>query len=231
MKAKDKDYFRPELSEQAHGLGTLYIVSAPSGAGKTSLVSALVAGDPALVLSVSHTTRACRPGEEDGVHYHFVDAASFERMVDDGKFLEHARVFDNLYGTARAGIEQQLAEGLDVILEIDWQGARQVRECMPEAVSVFILPPSAEALEERLRGRGQDSAEIIARRLRDARSDMSHYREFNYLVVNDRFEVALQELRALVTSRRLRRVVQERRLGDRLERLVSGHGDRTPDPV
>jgi guanylate kinase len=221
------------MSDREEPAGTLYIISAPSGAGKTSLVSALVEGDPQILLSVSHTTRDPRPGEKDGVHYHFVDVPSFERMIQAGQFLEHARVFDNLYGTARASIEQPLGEGRDVILEIDWQGARQVRERLPQAISVFILPPSAEALEERLRGRGQDSHEVIARRLRDARSDMAHYREFDYLVVNDRFEVALQELRALVTSRRLRRAAQERLLGDRLSELVSGQrrGGREADPV
>jgi len=211
-------------------LGTLYIVSAPSGAGKTSLVSALVEADPLLTVCVSHTTRAPRPGEQNGIQYHFVDAAGFERMVEEGRFLEHARVFDNLYGTARSSVEQPLAEGLDVILEIDWQGARQVREQTPEAVSVFILPPSTQALEARLRGRAQDDEGVIARRLRDARSDMAHYREFDYLVINDRFEVALHELRALVTSRRLRRVVQERRHVEQLSELIGVEPGSAGDP-
>jgi guanylate kinase len=192
-------------------LGSLFVVSAPSGAGKTSLVRALLEADSGVQVSVSHTTRARRPGEEDGVHYHFVDRPSFERLVGEGAFLEHARVFDNHYGTSRADIEQRLARGRDVILEIDWQGARQVRERLPYAVSVFILPPSAEALEERLRGRGQDSDEIIARRLAEARAELSHYGEFDYLVVNDDFDTALAELRAIVAARRLRRTAQARR--------------------
>ena len=183
--------------------GTLYIVSAPSGAGKTSLVKALLERDKGVALSVSHTTRAPRPGEQDGVHYHFVDTATFDRMVEAGEFLEHARVFDNQYGTSLAGVRNQLAGGQDVILEIDWQGARQVREAVPGAVGIFVLPPSRDALEERLRGRGQDSAEVIARRMRDAVTEMTHYDEYHYLVINDRFDTALDELAAIMTARRL----------------------------
>ncbi len=183
--------------------GTLYIVSAPSGAGKTSLVKALLERDQGVALSVSHTTRAPRPGEEDGVHYHFVDNPTFDRMVEDGAFLEHARVFDNQYGTSLAGVRNQLAGGQDVILEIDWQGARQVREAVPGAVGIFVLPPSRQALEERLRGRGQDSSEVIARRMRDAVTEMSHYDEYHYLVINDVFDTALDELAAIIVARRL----------------------------
>ncbi|MGD2083869.1 MAG: guanylate kinase [Chromatiales bacterium] len=203
-------------------LGTLFVVSAPSGAGKTSLVRALLDADPGVEVSVSHTTRPPRPGEKDGVHYHFVDGATFRGLAEAGAFLEHARVFDNHYGTSRADIEDRLARGRDVILEIDWQGARQVRERLPYAVSVFILPPSAHALEERLRGRGQDSDEVIAARLAEARAELSHYAEFDYLVVNDQFDIALEELRAIVTARRLRLGAQVRRQAGRLEGLTTG---------
>ena len=201
-------------------LGTLFVVSAPSGAGKTSLVRALVSTDPGIAVSVSHTTRAPRLGEQDGTHYHFVDREHFERMVVGGELLEHARVFDNYYGTARVEVERGLASGRDLVLEIDWQGARLVRSQMPQAVSIFILPPSTEALEQRLRGRAQDSAEVIARRLREARNEMSHYGEFDYLVVNDELDAALYELRAIVTSHRLRREVQGRRQAGRLAELL-----------
>ena len=191
-----------------HYPGTLFIFAAPSGAGKTSLVKALLESIADIGVSVSHTTRAMRPGEENGLHYHFVDISAFEQMVAEGAFLEHAKVFDNHYGTAKANIEQELAAGRDVILEIDWQGARQVREQMPGCVGVFILPPSREALDTRLRGRGTDSEEVIARRMRDAVQETSHYDEFDYLVVNDDFDTALQDLQSIVRSRRLRRVAQ-----------------------
>ncbi len=184
--------------------GRLLVISAPSGAGKTSLVRALVDGDPELVLSVSHTTRAPRPGERDGEHYHFVSAARFAEMVAAGAFLEHAEVFGHRYGTARAGVLAELERGRDVLLEIDWQGARQVRERMPEALAVFILPPSREALAERLRARAQDSESVIERRLAAARREIEHYREFDYLVVNERFEEALADLQAIVRAERLR---------------------------
>ncbi len=210
------------MSQADQPLGTLFIVSAPSGAGKTSLVRALVSTDPGIVVSVSHTTRTPRPGEQDGTHYHFVDRARFEAMVSAGELLEHARVFDNYYGTARAAVEAGLCTGRDLVLEIDWQGARQVRTLMPQAVSIFILPPSAAALEQRLRGRAQDSAEVIARRLGEARGEMSHFGEFDYLVLNDELDAALYELRAIVTSQRLRRDAQVRRLGGRLTELLGG---------
>ncbi len=184
--------------------GTLFVVSAPSGAGKTSLVKALLCADEQLAVSVSHTTRAMRPGEQDGVDYHFVDPETFKAMVADGAFLEHAQVFDNYYGTAQASVEQTLDQGSDVVLEIDWQGARQVRERLPQAVSLFILPPSRQALEQRLRGRGQDSDETIARRMRDARSESAHFDEYDFLVINDDFDAALAELRAVVIAQRLR---------------------------
>lgn len=182
----------------------LYILSAPSGAGKSSLLRALLAavGDSATV-SVSHTTRAPRPGEVDGRDYHFVDVAAFQAMIGEGAFLEHARVFDNHYGTSRAAVAQQLADGRDVILEIDWQGARLIRELMPESTGIFILPPSRETLRERLQGRGQDEDTVIERRMRDAISEMSHYNEYDYLVINDVFDRALEDLVAILRSRRL----------------------------
>ena len=183
--------------------GRLYIVSAPSGAGKTSLVSALLEADSLVEVSVSHTTRAARPGEQDGVNYHFVTVEGFEAIVANDDFLEHAKVFDNYYGTSRVWLEQRLMTGQDVILEIDWQGAQQVREIMPDALSIFILPPSKAALRSRLEGRGQDSEEVIARRMSEAESESSHFDEYNYLIVNDQFELAQQELCAIFIANRL----------------------------
>jgi guanylate kinase len=181
--------------------GRLFVIAAPSGAGKTSLVKALLASEPRLRLSVSHTTRKRRPTEEDGREYHFVPVPQFERLATRGEFLEHARVFDNCYGTARGFVEEQLRQGHDVILEIDWQGAQQVRRAMPQCVRIFILPPSRRALAERLARRATDSPEIIARRLRDAAADMSHYREFDYVIVNDDFAQAVSDLRRIVAGR------------------------------
>jgi guanylate kinase len=178
--------------------GRLFVIAAPSGAGKTSLVKELVQREPALSFSVSHTTRAPRANELDGRDYHFVDRAAFERMIRAGEFLEHANVFDNLYGTGRAGVEQALAAGRDLLLEIDWQGAQQIRARLPEAVDVFILPPSRAALEQRLRGRGTDDATVIARRLRDSVTELSHWREFRYVIVNDDLKTALDELTRIV---------------------------------
>jgi guanylate kinase len=180
--------------------GRLIVIAAPSGAGKTSLVKALLARDPALRLSVSHTTRERRPTEQEGREYHFVAVPEFERLREAGEFLEHARVFDNLYGTSRAFVEQQLTAGHDVVLEIDWQGARQVRRAMPQCVSVFILPPSRTALAERLARRATDTPQVIERRLADAAGDMSHYREFDYVVVNDDFARALEDLQHIVAG-------------------------------
>lgn len=201
--------------------GTLYIFSAPSGAGKTSLVKALIEATENLVVSVSHTTRAMRAGEENGVHYHFTDVAAFQKMVDAGHFLEHAHVFDNFYGTSQSAIEQQLAAGQDVILEIDWQGARQVRHRITGTVSVFIMPPSRAELERRLSGRGTDSAEIIARRMRDAVSEMQHFDEYDYLVINDDFQLALGELRAIIMSERLRLARQQQAHTELLAELLA----------
>ena len=184
--------------------GNLFIVSAASGAGKTSLVKALVDSTQGVIVSVSCTTRAKRPGEVDGVHYHFLTEDRFQAMLEQGGFLEYARVFDNQYGTSKSWVQKRLQEDLDVILEIDWQGARQVRELHPEAIGIFVLPPSRPELERRLRGRGQDDEDVIARRMRDARSEMSHYDEFDYVLVNDDFDSALAELRCLIQAERLR---------------------------
>jgi len=180
--------------------GRLFVIAAPSGAGKTSLVRALMERVPALRFSISYTTRARRPTEEHGRDYFFVGKDEFARMVGAGEFLEHATVFDNSYGTARRQLEHSLADGQDLILEIDWQGAQQVRRALPECVSIFILPPSGAELERRLRGRGTDAEEVIQRRLRDAASDMTHWREFDHVVVNDDFDRALGELEAIVTG-------------------------------
>lgn len=189
--------------------GSLFIVAAPSGAGKTSLVNALVAQQSAIRLSVSHTTRLPREGEVDGQDYFFVGQDSFAQMRDAGAFLESATVFDNSYGTSSETVFAQLQQGFDVILEIDWQGAEQVRHNFPDSTSIFILPPSKSALEQRLRGRGQDNDETIARRMRDAENEMSHYVEFDYLIVNDQFDVALTDLAAIIIARRHSIAVQK----------------------
>jgi guanylate kinase len=180
--------------------GRLFVIAAPSGTGKTSLVRALMARTPSLGFSISHTTRPARANEMDGRDYRFVDRARFLSMVGQGEFLEHAEVFDNLYGTGRRDVEAALDAGQDLLLEIDWQGARQVRERLPEAIDVFILPPSRPALEQRLRGRGTDSEAVIARRLRDSVSELSRWHEFRYAIVNDRFEQALEDLSRIVTG-------------------------------
>lgn len=181
--------------------GRLFVMSAPSGAGKTSLARALVERDPGIVSSISYTTRPARDGEVPGEDYYFVSRGDFEAMVRGGEFLEHAHVFDNYYGTHGGQVESQLARGLNVLLEIDWQGARQAREAMPGSVSIFVLPPSRTELERRLHGRGTDTPEVISRRLADAESDMSHWDEFDYVVVNDDFEAALEQLRDIVAGR------------------------------
>ena len=183
--------------------GTLYIVSAPSGAGKTSLVNAIVNNVPDVVVSVSHTTRKMRKGEVDGKDYHFIDDAQFQLMVDNGDFLEHANVFGNHYGTSRQHIQEQLLSGKDVVLEIDWQGARQIRQLMSDSKSIYILPPSLQALTDRLEGRDQDSDEVIESRMREAVSEMTHYGEFDYIVINDDFDQSAEELASIFISNRL----------------------------
>ena len=181
--------------------GTLLILSAPSGAGKSSLAKALAASAPNVAVSVSHTTRAPRPGERDGTDYHFVSTDQFAAMIKERRFLEHAQVFGNFYGTARESVEDLLVAGKNVVLDIDWQGARRIKELMPDAVTVFVLPPSREVLHERLVGRGQDSVETIARRMREASSEMRHYGEFDHVVVNDVFSAALSDIRAILEGR------------------------------
>jgi guanylate kinase len=201
--------------------GLLLIVSAPSGAGKTSLVSALLARDPRLTLSVSHTTRARRPREQDGVNYHFVSRENFLAMVERGEFLEHAEVFGHLYGTSIDTVAAARAAGRDVILEIDYQGARQIRARSPDAIGVFILPPSIATLAQRLEQRGEDAESVIRERLAKARSEMAACDEYEYLVVNDVFEDALGDLSAIVRAERLRRGLQQQRLAPLLGELLS----------
>ncbi len=207
------------MDQSGHGI--LWILSAPSGAGKTSLARALVAATSRLRDSVSYTTRLPRPGEVDGVDYHFVSPAVFAGMADSGDFLEHARVHGNDYGTSEQWVKDQLLAGVDCLLEIDWQGARQVRERLPgQAVSIFILPPSLEALEARLRDRGQDSDAVIHRRLAAARDELLHYDEYDYLVVNDHFDRALADLKAVIHAEHLRAVHQRQALQGRLRALL-----------
>ena len=201
--------------------GTLFIVAAPSGAGKSSLVNAVLAKEPGIALSISFTSRAPRPGERHAQHYHFVSKEEFVAMVANGDFFEHAQVHGDYKGTARQSVEPQLAAGKDVLLEIDWQGARQVREQVPDCVSVFILPPSRDALQTRMRNRGQDSEETIARRLAAAREEMSHYDEFDYVIVNEHFDAAAAELRAIFVAQRLKRAAQAARHGALIRDLLA----------
>ena len=201
--------------------GTLYIVSAPSGAGKTSLIKALLEAQTQIRVSVSHTTRAMRPGEIDGVNYHFTERQAFLQMLEQDAFLEHAEVFGNLYGTSQRWLEDTLKEGFDLILEIDWQGAQQVRRLMPQAKSIFILPPTPEALRQRLTNRGQDSEAIIDERMREAVSEMSHYVEYDYLVINDDFNSALDDLKAVFRANQLLQAPQQQRFSELLCRLLA----------
>ena len=203
------------------GPGTLFTISAPSGAGKTSLVEALVQRCDRLRVSVSHTTRPMRPGEQDGISYHFVTQAAFTEMLSRGAFLEHARVFDNCYGTSQAWVDDQLNSGLDVILEIDWQGAGQIKRQRPDSIAVFILPPSRQALRHRLTRRGQDDDAVIEQRMSQAREEISHYPEADYIVVNDHFDPALEELLCIVDSQRLRSASQILRRQGLLSELLS----------
>jgi len=205
-------------SEHKHG--TLYIIAAPSGAGKSSLVKALLDSMDNINVSVSHTTRHPRPGEEDGVDYHFVDVTTFNDMIGQDAFLEHAQVFDHFYGTSEASVREKLAAGSDEILEIDWQGARQVRMRLSGTVSIYILPPSKATLRERLTSRGQDDDATINRRMHDAVSEMSHYHEFDYVVVNDDFDQALQDLKTIIISQRLHIRHQQHHLQSLIHELL-----------
>lgn len=202
-------------------IGKLYIISAPSGAGKTSLVKQLVADLAGLTVSVSHTTRQMRSGEIHGQDYYFVSVAEFQAMLEKQAFLEHAQVFDNFYGTAQQTVEDKLKQGLDVILEIDWQGAEQIKQLLPDSLSIFILPPSTDVLLQRLKNRGQDDEPIIARRMRDAVTEMRHYDEFDYLVVNDVFAAALTELKSIIIANRLTRQRQMGNLQPLLRSLLA----------
>jgi len=212
--------------------GTLFVLSAPSGAGKTSLVRALLEADPGIEVSISHTTRPKRPTEVDGVNYHFVTPEAFARMQARDAFLEHARVFGNLYGTSADWVAKRLATGGDVILEIDWQGAEQIRARMPEAVEIFILPPSLATLAGRLKGRGQDDPEVIERRLNEARLEMSHHGHYDYLIVNDDFATALADLCAIVRAERLRKIRQALRQAPLIASLLAdpSGAESSPSP-
>jgi guanylate kinase len=198
--------------------GTLFIISAPSGAGKTSLVAEILAQINNIQASISHTTRDCRPGEKNGINYHFVDRQQFVTMIDNNAFLEHAEVFGNFYGTSQEWVKATLDTGIDVILEIDWQGAEQVRSKFAESQSIFILPPSKQALRERLNDRGQDHAEVIEKRIAAATEEMSHYVEADYLVINDDFALALQQLKSIISAQRCKMPVlgHEKLLADLL---------------
>lgn len=199
--------------------GKLFIITAASGTGKTSLVKELLATTDNLTVSVSHTTRAPRPGESDGVHYHFTTVDAFKQMIDESAFLEYAQVFDNFYGTTRQAVERLLHDGVDVILEIDWQGALQVKEKFSDAVMIFILPPSRDALRSRLSGRGQDSDEVIEKRLAGSLTEMRQYDKFDYVVINDDFAEALADLQTIIKSHRLSRATQQVRNGKLIDTL------------
>ena len=198
----------------------LYVVAAPSGGGKSSLISALLKKDEQVRLSVSHTTRSPRPGEIDGVHYYFIDEDGFLELIDRQAFLEHARVFDHRYGTGREAVERQLSAGYDVILDIDWQGARQIRQTFPGCVTIFIVPPSIDTLRQRLTGRGQDSDEVIRRRMLDARAEISHWNEFDFLIINDDFDSALEDLQSIIRHGRMKSPCQEEQKREILAELL-----------
>jgi guanylate kinase len=199
------------LNNKQIKLGQLFIVAAPSGGGKTSLVNQLMMSLPQIELSISHTTRPARPKEKNGKDYFFVDKAEFEDMVKHHAFLEHAKVFDNYYGTSKQLIDERLSQGIDIILDIDWQGAQQIRQIMPNAISIFLLPPSLETLRERLQNRQQDNQEVIEKRMQQARAELRHFDEFDYLIVNKEFELALQQLKSIVIAERLKKDIQMQR--------------------
>mgnify|MGYP001311823460 CR=1 FL=1 len=200
------------MNKNNHAIGQLYVISAPSGAGKTSLVKALLESTPNLEVSVSHTTRSIRPGETDGINYHFVDQTEFESIRDANGFFEWAQVFGNFYGTSSQAVQKKLADGIDVILEIDWQGARQVKALVNTSISIFVLPPSTAALRSRLTDRGQDNEGIIEGRMQAARNEMAHYSEADFIVLNDEFETALHDLQSIVRAHRLSQKIQSREL-------------------
>lgn len=208
------------MTENQSVTGTLYVVSAPSGAGKTSLLRQLISEIRLVQTSISHTTRAKREGEQDGTDYHFVSLETFQNLIAEGAFFEHAEVFGNFYGTSKASIEEQLAQGIDVILEIDWQGARQIRQQMPASRSIFILPPSQQALRERLDGRGQDDEATIEKRMLAAKSEMSHFDEYDYLVINDDFSLAVSELKAILLAERQKLAYQQQKYAQLLSNLL-----------
>ncbi len=210
-----------ELNQQTNNSGKLIVISAPSGTGKTTLVKALCKADPKLVASVSHTTRTSRDEEEDGITYHFTDVNSFRKMINAGEFLEHAKVFDNYYGTSKNAVESQLNAGYDVILEIDWQGAASIRQLTPECISIFILPPSYQALEARLIGRGGDDASTIQRRMQAANNELSHHDECEFLVINDDFEQALSEIQGILAALREHREIQQKDLSQFIADLIA----------
>lgn len=203
------------MSNKQNNLGQLYIVAAPSGGGKTSLVNRLIQSMPGIELSVSHTTRLPRPKESNGQDYFFVNKPEFEAMITQHDFLEYAKVFDNYYGTSKKQIEARLAAGIDVVLDIDWQGAQQIRVIMPSVISIFLLPPSLQALRERLENRQQDNQLVINNRMKQAQDELEHYDEFDYLIVNEEFDLALNQLKSIVTAERLKRarqVIKQRKL-------------------
>lgn len=209
-----------KLETQQDMTGSLYIISAPSGAGKSSLVSKLLERDQHIQVSVSTTTRQPRPGEEDGVNYFFVTVDAFKQKIAQNDFLEYAEVFDNFYGTSKSIVESKLSNGKDVILEIDWQGAQQVKSLFPDAISIFILPPSMSELNKRLKGRGTDSEEVIASRMTKAVNEMSHFNEFDYVVINNHFETALAELHSIFLANRLRRHIQHQKHRNMINELL-----------
>ncbi len=215
----EKLHFDVDVLRMKQPNGTIFVVVAPSGAGKTSLVAALLAAEPGIDLSVSFTTRAPRVGEVDGKNYHFIDRQRFETMIASGDFVEHAEVYGNYYGTSASWLQERLADGRDILLEIDWQGAEQVRQVFPDAVSVFIMPPSMEELERRLRGRATDSEEVIAGRLAEARSEIDKVGNYDYIVVNDNFERACADLISVVRSQRLKGSAQRVRHAEKLARM------------
>jgi guanylate kinase len=196
------------MSNNVNHCGQLFIVAAPSGGGKTSLVNQLIRSMSQIELSISHTTRAIRPKEKDGKDYFFVDKPTFENLVQENAFVEHAKVFDNFYGTSKKQIEERLEQGIDIVLDIDWQGAQQIRQIYPQAVGIFLLPPSLETLRERLQNRQQDHADVIERRMQQAHDEMKHFHEFNYLIINQEFDVALAQLKSIVVAERLKKDIQ-----------------------